>query len=171
MYNYLSKIKIALIVLGIIGFAAVFIALVLNSSGSNKTEVATYKKEDQKKPIFTVSSTKIDWGEINVKDTKSAEVEVKNSGASPLVITKMTTSCGCTSVKINYKSNETKEYNMHDPLNENISIEPGDTAKLTVIYRPFIMPVAGNVTRQIFIETNDPKTPSLEIQASAVVKS
>lgn len=165
-------------ILGIIGILAVMVVLSLiviggpgsDSSGSNTEGVASYGKEDQNRPKAVLSTTKIDWGTIKVSDTQESIVELKNDGQTPLEITRMSTSCGCTSVQAIYPDGkETKEYGMHK-TSEKVTVAPNTTIKLKIIYRPFSMPVEGAVTRQVFLETNDPVNNKITIDASAVVK-
>ncbi|MCL5094332.1 MAG: DUF1573 domain-containing protein [Patescibacteria group bacterium] len=164
----------AKVIIGIgVASAILIIGLVIFGGGSNdqnSTSSATeYRKDDPNRPIAILAQTKIDWGNINLKDTKESDIDLKNDGNSTLEITKLSTSCGCTGVKVSYNGTDTKEYSMHQDLKDKISIAPKTSAKLKVIYRPFTMPVEGAVTRQVFIETNDPNNAKLEIDASAVV--
>lgn len=168
-----NKLTIILTVIGITGFAGVSFMFAFTSPTENKTkasQVQTYQKNDPASPKAALSTKSIDWGKIKVSDTKISEVTLKNEGQNPLVLTKLSTSCGCTAVKVTADSVTTKEYSMHQSLKDNISIKPGETATLKVIYRPFTMPVEGPVTRQVFIGTNDPSNENLEINASAVVE-
>ncbi len=168
-----NNIKIILAIFGILTFIIVIVMIVLNVPESEKTKT-NYKKDDPNRPIAVLQTDKIDWGEISLKDTKEGEVELRNDGVSPLEILKLSTSCDCTSVKLFYNGSETKEYSMdmegmRQAMNSKISIASKTSAKLKVIYRPFVMPVNGAVIRQVFIETNDPVNPKLEIKASAMV--
>ena len=170
-----NNIKIILAIFGSLALVAVVVMIVLSDPALNKTSTSAFKKDDPHRPIVILSLNKIDWGEISLRDIKESEVELKNDGVSSLEITKLSTSCDCTSVRLFYNGTETKEYSMdmegmRQALNDKISIAPKTSAKLKVIYRPFVMPVDGAVTRQVFIETNDPVNPKLEIKASAVVK-
>jgi len=162
------------LIIGIIAVVSTFVIILVMifSGGDDKKDSSTtdYGKSDSNRPIAVLSTKQIDWGEINLKDTKESEVELRNDGNSPLEINKLTTSCGCTAVKVSYNETTTKEYNMHQDLKEKISIAPKTAAKVKVIYRPFTMPIEGAVTRQVFIETNDPNNSKLEINASAVVE-
>jgi hypothetical protein len=48
-------------------------------------------------------------------------------------------------------------------------INQGETATLSVTYRPKVMPVTGPVTRQVRFATNDPNNPEVEVSVSANV--
>ena len=50
------------------------------------------------------------------------------------------------------------------------TIEPGGKALLSVIYRPFIMPVKGVVTRDVYMETNDPTKGRMTFTVKANVE-
>jgi hypothetical protein len=164
-------------VLGGIGILAVALVLVLmaiggfkGSSPSSEAQGAVrYDKEDQNRPKAVLSTTTIEWGSIKVSDTQESIVELRNDGETPLEITRMSTSCGCTSVKVIYSDgNETKEYGMHK-TSEKVTVASGTMVKLKIVYRPYSMPVEGAVTRQVFLETNDPANTKLTIDASAIV--
>jgi hypothetical protein len=167
----MNKTKIVLAIAGFVALSTVIIMIVLSGgSQTDSTQQATeYKKDDPNRPIAVLDQRKIDWGKIKESDTKESEIELKNDGNSPLEITKLSTSCGCTAVKVLNNGTESKEYSMHKALKEDITIAPKTSAKLKIIYRPFTMPVEGAVTRQVFVETNDPNNQSLEINASAIV--
>ena len=50
------------------------------------------------------------------------------------------------------------------------TLNPGNTATVTVIYRPSIMPVKGDVTRFVTVETNDPANNQLTFNIKAFVE-
>lgn len=164
-----NNMKTILGVIGILAFTAVVVMIVMSDPGSKKASDSAFDKNDENRPVAVLSTKKIDWGEINLNDVKESEVEMMNEGNSPLEIKGLSTSCGCTVVKVSQNGTETKEYGMHEPLKDKISIASKSSAKLKIIYRPFVMPVEGAVTRQVYVETNDPVNPKLEIAASAIV--
>ncbi|PIZ00559.1 hypothetical protein COY62_01955 [bacterium (Candidatus Howlettbacteria) CG_4_10_14_0_8_um_filter_40_9] len=165
-----NNMNTILSVIGGLAIVAVVVMIVMSDPGSKKASDSTFDKNDENRPVAVLSTKKIDWGEINLNDVKESEVELTNEGNSPLEIKGLSTSCGCTVVKVSQNGTETKEYGMHEPLKNKVSIESKSLVKLKIIYRPYVMPVEGAVTRQVFIETNDPVNPKLEISASAVVK-
>lgn len=165
-----NNMNTILSVLGGLAIIVVVVLIVLSDPGPKKTSTTSFGKDDPARPVAVFSTKKIDWGEINLNDVKESDVELTNDGASVLDISSLSTSCGCTAVKVYQNGTETKEYGMHDVLKDKISIDPKSSVKLKIIYRPFVMPVEGAVTRQVFIETNDPVNQKIEISASAIVQ-
>ena len=71
-------------------------------------------------PVITFNKTTHDFGKINESDGRVTTIfEFKNEGMSPLVLTNVRASCGCTSPKW------TRE-----------PIEPGQSGQITVTYNP-----------------------------------
>lgn len=169
-----KKLSIILTTLGIVALVTVVILIIFGGQDNdnkykNETASNEYTKEDQNRPKAVLSTKVINWNEIKLQDTATSEIELKNEGLSPLEITRMSTSCGCTSIQAVYNELKTKEYTMHK-TSEKLTLTPNTTAKLIITYRPYSMPVEGAVTRQVFLETNDPVNPKLIIDASAVVR-
>jgi rhodanese-related sulfurtransferase len=74
--------------------------------------------------------------------------EVKNEGESVLEIGELSTSCGCTKAEISSNS-----------------IKPNSKATLTVYFDPdFHKEPADELTRTVFIPTNDPSNPEAEVK-------
>ena len=73
---------------------------------------------------------------------------IKNEGNKTLEIGELSTSCGCTTVKISEKN-----------------IAPNDSAILTVYFDPdFHKEPTEKLTRTVFIPTNDPSTSEAEVK-------
>ncbi len=113
-------------------------------------------------PSLQVSPESINLGDVSVSGGPVVVgFEIKNTGASDLVIDDMETSCGCTSASIVYDGVEGPLFNMREhgnnPVGWSVSIRPGDTAILKVIYDPMVHPdLRGTVTRVVTLYTNDP---------------
>lgn len=114
--------------------------------------------------------TVADLGEMKVADVKSRDFVIKNIGDNPLQITSVSSSCNCTVGQIVYQGKTSKEYGMHAPGGFVNQIAVGDTAIVRVIYKPYIMPVYGPVTRDVYVGTNDPDNPRLTFTVKTVVK-
>ena len=101
---------------------------------------------------------------------------LKNIGNKPLQILNINSSCNCTFGKVLYKDPvtrkdiETKQFGMHKQSGYVTDIAPQDTAIVKVIYNPSIMPVYGNVSRDVYITTNDPENSKLIFTIKTVVK-
>ena len=134
----------------------------------NQTNLRTPDKN-----VFTkveALETVADLGEMKVADVKSRDFTIKNIGSNTLQITSISSSCNCVSGQIVYKDQVSKEYGMHAPGGFVNQIAVGDTAIVRVIYKPYIMPVYGPVTRDVYVGTNDPANPRLTFTVKTVVK-
>ncbi len=72
---------------------------------------------------------------------------VRNTGGSPLVIEKISTSCGCTRAEM-----------------EKSALAPGESAPLRVTLDPTDDNLYGEILRVIYIRSNDPQTPEAEVE-------
>lgn len=98
--------------------------------------------------------------------------EIKNTGASKLTISGMETSCGCTTASIEKDEQAGPVFGMHDnPTNWSVSIEPDQTATLTVFFDPnFHRNASGPVTRTISIFSDDPRKSKKDIIVNANIQ-
>lgn len=104
-------------------------------------------------PKIDVSPSTKDLGDVT-KEGFSYTFTVKNMGKKLLEIEKVTTSCGCTLATI-----------------ESEHILPGESTGLLVTFNPKLMKeeIKGKVSRTIFIKSNDPENPEVEIKITANV--
>lgn len=159
----------------IIGGALVSILIIFGSyyaitkTSAPEVAVQSYSKDDTSRPKVETKKTSFDMGNIKVSEEKSARFTVKNIGTKPLQLTDISTSCGCTVGVIGYKGKTSPEFGMHTAGDFASAIEPGTEATVDVIYRPFVMPVYGPVTRELYVSTNDPENPKLTFQIAANV--
>jgi hypothetical protein len=93
-----------------------------------------------------------DWGTIPARPPVSQNFPIQNLGDQPLVITKIVTSCGCTIAHLSSSF-----------------IPPGQRADLLVTFDPAFHLTTGPVSRVVWLETNDPDTPLLELRLEANV--
>lgn len=150
----------------------VLIAIFSVNEGKQNREnsvVTSFSESDKEKPIAVVSSVFSDLGNIKVKDEKSAEFTIENKGTKPLSLFKISSSCDCTFGQITIEAVKSPEFTMHSKNPWTGVVDPGKKATLSVIYRPFIMPVKGIVTRDVSIKTNDPQKPNLTFTIKANV--
>ena len=112
----------------------------------------------------------VDAGEIKVSDEKTEDFKIRSAGTKPLVITGISSSCGCTSGKVIYNGWESKEYSMHGKRETVTEIAPGEEAIIRLTYRPATMPVYGKVQRDVYVYTNDPENLKLKFSITAIVK-
>jgi hypothetical protein len=131
--------------------------LMLNRYGR---KVLTQKKDPAKRqpppgtprPAIFVDPPSYDFGTIP-QETVTHSFTVMNKGDKDLVIGKITTSCGCTTAKIDQKI-----------------IPPGQKATLEVTFDPLAHDTKGKTTRTVHLETNDPKYPVKDVKIRAFVK-
>jgi hypothetical protein len=72
---------------------------------------------------------------------------VRNDGDSPLIIEKISTSCGCTYAEV-----------------DSDTLAPGETTTLRVTLYPVEDNLYGNLTRVIYLRSNDPETPEAQVE-------
>ncbi len=99
-------------------------------------------------PRIALDRTFHDFGVIpQYGGTVTETFTVANTGKDTLTVGDITTSCSCTSASIS-----------------KTSIEPNDTAELTVMFDPDFHEEPVDVfKRTVFIPTNDPSTPEAEV--------
>ncbi len=133
------------------------LTLMLNTYGS---KVLTKKAAPAKRqpppgtpsPAILVEPPSYDFGTIP-QELVTHSFTVRNNGDKDLVIGKITTSCGCTTAKIDKKI-----------------IPPGQKATLEVIFDPIVHDTKGKTTRTVHLETNDSRYPVKDVKIRAFVK-
>lgn len=163
--------KVILIILGIfflIGFLY-GVYFLINEPGQPKKEIIYYKTTDKERPQVQVKNNFLDFGKMKVSDEKKGEFNIKNIGQKPLQVFAGSSSCSCTFGQVEINGQLTKEFGMHSNSNWVGEIKPGETAKVFVIYRPFVMPVYGLVEREVYLSTNDPQNPKISFKVRAFV--
>mgnify|MGYP005852796031 FL=1 len=115
------------------------------------------------RPIISLSPDSYDFGNVSQKAGKVyTYFDLKNEGKSDLIIDRIGTSCGCTFVAIIYKDKESPFFTMPghgytNPEWEGISIPPGETAQLKVMYDPDVHKnFRGFAIREVYVYSNDP---------------
>lgn len=104
-------------------------------------------------PQLVVTPPSHDFGDIR-PDPVEKTFNLKNGGDELLKITRVATSCSCTSGELKDRK-----------------IEPGNSTILTVTFDPTAMdpPIRGEVLRIIYVQTNDPDQEEKEIEITANV--
>lgn len=103
------------------------------------------------RPSVVLETTTVDFGPVAAPATKT--VVVRNVGRAPLRVLGISTSCGCTTATI-----------------ESTLMEPGSTARLTIIFDPVAHgPTPGPARHAVYLRTNDPRVPEAEVGVRAVV--
>lgn len=89
-------------------------------------------------PEIQAETTEINWGRIYLGEKKEHTFILHNKGDSPLIITGVHSSCGCTAAMISNKT-----------------IPPGKQAKLQVRFNS--KNFRGHIVKQVWVKSNDPK--------------
>lgn len=113
-------------------------------------------EENSARPQIEITPNTFDFGEIEFGDIVETVFSVKNIGSKVLVIKRLATSCGCTSADMSVKE-----------------LAPGETVDLLVVYDSGAMSGPhgmGDQERIIYIKSNDPLTPHVEVTTHAYVK-
>ncbi len=149
----------------------IFIAIVATKEGStDKSSAPSYTATDSQRPTVKTDSNFQDLGKMKVSDEKTATFTITNNGSKPLILSKINSSCDCTFGKVTINDTSSPELGMHSRSTWQGTLEPGKQAKVEVIYRPSIMPVKGEVGRDVYITTNDPEKPMLTFSVKAFVE-
>lgn len=130
-------------------------------------------RDDLGQASMSIDKKSEDLGSMKITDEKTAAFTITNTGNSPLRLWNVTTSCSCTFATITIEKDKTGEFSMHGggPLKNWIGeIPPAKNAILSVVYRPSLMPVQGQVSRQVTFDTNDPKNPEITVSINANVQ-
>lgn len=151
--------------------AVIAIGAFLFGQADDKTAgVTTYSATQTEKPIALVKDTLFDFGKIKVNDVQTRDFTVKNIGKSALSLYGITSSCGCTTGKIIYQGQESREFGMHIKTDYVAKVDPETEATVRVTYRPFQMPVYGLVEREVYVSTNDPSNSKIIFKIKAYVE-
>lgn len=109
--------------------------------------------EENLQPKIAVEPTEYDFGAISAHEKSEYDFIIKNIGSLPLEIQRVSTSCACTTAEI-----------------ERQVIPVGSKANLHVVYDPTLMPPLGDdILRMIYIKSNDPTNPEVEIEIKAKI--
>jgi hypothetical protein len=129
--------------------AMVIVAIILTTVYGyylfNNSEVGGY-------PAIEITPPSHDFGTIP-KEEVSHTFIVKNSGTDILEIEKISTSCACTTAKIELEE-----------------LDPGQSTNMVVTFDPNAMEsIEENVFRIVYIRSNDPNNPEKEVEIRAKV--
>jgi len=150
--------KINKSVLVILGLGAIIILIVfVQYSRLGTTEISTPA------PSIEVSPKSWDFGNITYLGGEVKKVfTVENTGELPLEINWVSTSCGCT--RAYFEKKDMAYFEKKD-------IPSGERANLTVTLDPSLMGrgmnISGQILKVVYIRSNDPVNPEVEVEISA----
>lgn len=154
------------LVLVLIGFVAVGEQKKAQGSG----RIVQYQPTETDKPSVKTDSIFQDIGTMSVNDEKTVDFTLENTGTKPLQLFNISSSCGCTAGVVTINGVKSPEVSMHQKSTWNGTVDPGQSATLSLIYRPKIMPVKGDISRSVYVETNDPSQKQLTFSIKTFVE-
>jgi hypothetical protein len=104
-------------------------------------------------PRVDVPKASFDFGVIPADPPVSYIFAIQNTGTAPLHLSNLVTSCGCTTAELSSSV-----------------IPPGRRADLQVVFDPDYHETVGPVTRMVWMVSDDPTQPWLELQVVADVR-
>lgn len=105
------------------------------------------------RPAIALDPTALDFGPLSAPMVKTRTVEVRNTGRAPLRIEAISSSCGCTTGKM-----------------DATVISPGRAAQMRVTFDTVAHgPQTGPARHAVYLRINDPRNPEVEIEVRAVV--
>jgi hypothetical protein len=105
------------------------------------------------RPAIALDPTALDFGPLAAPMVKTRTVVVRNAGRAPLRIAAISSSCGCTTGKMDVTV-----------------LSSGGAAQLTVTFDTAAHgPQTGPARHAVYLRTNDPRNPEVEIEVRAVV--
>ena len=131
--------------------ASALIALVLGMTTVRADEKAT---SDAPAPKISVEPTTFDFGNALPEKTLEKQFSIRNFGDAPLVIEKITTTCGCTAGLL---------------ADDSKVLKPGQSGQLRV--RLQTRDYSGKVVRSVMVRSNDPAQEILEIKVEVNVQA
>lgn len=163
---------VILIIGGISLVALVLIVFVAfgESKKNSQSSVASYQIGDSEKPQAKTGNIFADLGSMKTNDEKTVDFTIENTGDKPLQLFNITSSCNCTFGQITINNNKSPLFSMHSQGNWVGDLNIGEKATVTVIYRPYLMPVKGEITRSVTVQTNDPQNKELTFSVKAFVE-
>ncbi|MGB8952212.1 MAG: DUF1573 domain-containing protein [Candidatus Aminicenantales bacterium] len=105
---------------------------------------------ERKAPKITFREESWNFRSVKKGEELKHEFIFKNDGEAMLTIKNVETSCGCTAALVSDKK-----------------IEPGKEGRIQIVFNT--REYAGEVTKYIFVDSNDPKRPRVQLQITASI--
>lgn len=103
-------------------------------------------------PQINLETTNFDFGDVVNGDVLERDLVVNNKGNEPIIAQSVSTTCGCTTATL-----------------EPMTIPAGGSANLHITFDSGAHgpELTGQITRQIFIKSNDPNQPEAMVEFTA----
>jgi hypothetical protein len=123
------------------------------------------------KPDVGAFPNPVEMGTIPDQPT-TVLVDIENIGNADLKITGLRTSCICTSVLLELRGQNSPTFTGPEPdvIWLGVTMGPGESGTLEITYDPTMFGDVGPTRRYVYVASNDPDTPELEIELRAVVQ-
>ncbi|MDQ7840441.1 MAG: DUF1573 domain-containing protein [bacterium] len=129
--------------------AVLMVAAVLLAAGGAAWAVWAYTA----RPAIALDPTTLDFGPLSAPMVKTRTVIVRNSGRAPLRIAAISSSCGCTTGKM-----------------DATVVFPGGATQLHVTFDTVAHgSQTGPARHAVYLRTNDPRNPEVEIEVRALI--
>lgn len=167
----MTKYKKIIITVVIMGLGIIGLALFTQSQTPQDTGESS---DGSNSAALAAEINQYDFGEISMaRGDVSYEYKIKNSGAEPLVITKIYTSCMCTVAELRKEDSKIGPFGMpghggSSRINE--TLNPGEEAVIKAVFDPAAHGPAGVgfVERIIYIEHKEGKILELHFTATVI---
>jgi hypothetical protein len=133
-----------------------------------------HKPDTSNRGVLRVAKPSHYFGVVSSREgISTAKIPLVNIGEGALTITGLDSSCGCTSASILNNGVEGPRFKMashgKNPRDWSTVIKPGEQAFLKVYYDPAVHPSErGQVTRIVWIFSDDPVKPKQEVKIKVV---
>ncbi len=134
---------------------AAFIGAAVFYVFGNSALNALKERFSAKVPEIAITPSSYDFGRVKYGEVAAYVFEIKNTGAAPLEISEISTSCSCTQAFL-----------------ENRVIAPGGSENMKVTFNPAVHKDdtdLGKVKRTVYLKINDPRNPEPFVSISADV--
>ena len=162
----IDPITLGIIIITIAVVGGIMIAASVNQG----LGVSQFQSNDAERPKLEIGETSFDFGKMNLEETRIREIEIKNTGTKPLVLYNFLTSCDCTFAEVSIGGQISPKFSMHNKPDWQGQILPGEKGQLKITYVPKIMPVKGEIKREIVFKTNDPDRLLVNVSFTAQVE-
>jgi len=150
-------------------FIPLLVLVGCSSGTTDDTKIREQATESVSSEIVAMNND-YDFGKIAMdKGNVSIDFVLKNQGEEPVIITKMNTSCMCTTALLTANGQVSNEVGMpgHGGVGDEIyiKIEPGEEGTVTATYDPNAHgPMGTGINRRtVFVYTNSTSSPRLQL--------
>jgi hypothetical protein len=151
----------------------IFLPIVLIAGGIMFSWLSYSPLENQGTPKIEIVQKEYDAGTVSMADGVVKHIyEIKNTGDGNLKISRIWTSCMCTTAVLRVGDKESPKFGMHDnPAFWSQTIAPEQAGFLEVEFDPaFHGPQGvGLAVRAVYLSTNDPENKKAEVKLLANV--